>query len=412
MKQQKENKEFFAALDVGSDKVLCLVARPGDEPEMLRVIGIGNTPSSGIRNGCVVDVTAAVGSIRQAVREAGFTAGVEITGVWAAIGGHTLKSANCTGQTVLRGREVTREDVEQAELNARQSALRDMKGESLLKLIPQGYRCGDLVTDKPVGLVGQKLEADVHALYGSRTNANNLKHAIQRVGLELINYEPHPWAAAQAVLSEPEKTCGTALIDIGAETTSLIVFREGRILFTDVRPWGAEHFTRDLAIVLGISLEDAEALKLRSGECRLSQVLPGEIVQIEVHGRTTRPYARDLLVKTLSSRVRQFFGIYRKMLADAGVLDQVELVVLTGGGAMLRGIGEEAEAILDKHVRIGIPDRVEGESPLLQRSDAAVAAGLAVCALKESLSGPERAFGMRRSMSFLGGLKTFFLGDY
>ena len=232
MKQQKENKEFFAALDVGSDKVLCLVARPGDEPEMLRVIGIGNTPSSGIRNGCVVDVTAAVGSIRQAVREAGFTAGVEITGVWAAIGGHTLKSANCTGQTVLRGREVTREDVEQAELNARQSALRDMKGESLLKLIPQGYRCGDLVTDKPVGLVGQKLEADVHALYGSRTNANNLKHAIQRVGLELINYEPHPWAAAQAVLSETEKTCGTALIDIGAETTSLIVFREGRILFT------------------------------------------------------------------------------------------------------------------------------------------------------------------------------------
>ena len=105
MKQQKENKEFFAALDVGSDKVLCLVARPGDEPEMLRVIGIGNTPSSGIRNGCVVDVTAAVGSIRQAVREAGFTAGVEITGVWAAIGGHTLKSANSTGQTELRGRE-------------------------------------------------------------------------------------------------------------------------------------------------------------------------------------------------------------------------------------------------------------------------------------------------------------------
>ena len=76
MKQQKENKEFFAALDVGSDKVLCLVARPGDEPEMLRVIGIGNTPSSGIRNGCVVDVTAAVGSIRQAVSEAGFTAGI------------------------------------------------------------------------------------------------------------------------------------------------------------------------------------------------------------------------------------------------------------------------------------------------------------------------------------------------
>ena len=279
MKSQDHGREFFAALDIGTDKVLCIVARPGAEPGSMRVIGMGNARSSGVQEGCVVDVQEAVQSIRKAVQEAQYTAEVQLSGVWAAIGGKYLQSANCVGQTVLRGQEVSREDVEQAESNARLAAMREGKGSTVIKLIPQGFRCGDVMTARPIGLVGPKLEAYVHALYGSKTNADNLKRCIQRAGVEVINYEPHPWAAAQAVLSETEKTCGAAVIDIGAQTTSIIVMAEGRVQFTDVRPWGAEIFTRDLAMVLGISLEEAEELKRNSGECRLSQVIAGEVVQ-------------------------------------------------------------------------------------------------------------------------------------
>ena len=415
MKQKNENREeFFTALDVGSSKVLCLVARPGAEPGSLRVIGMGDAPSHGIRHGCVVDVQEAVQSIRSALREAGYTANVQLTGVWAAIGGQTLRSANCVGQTVLRGREVTRDDVEQAESNARQAAQREVQAEGgeFLKMIPQGFRCGDVTIERPIGLSGQRLEAFVHALYGSRSNARNLKRCIERAGVELIDYEPHPWAAAKAVLTDTERQCGAALIDIGAQTTSLIVFREGRVRFTDVRPWGADYLTRDIAMVLGISLEQAEALKLRSGECRASMVNPGEIVELETRGELSRPYSRELLVKTLAARVRELFELYRRILADAGALGEIELVTLTGGGAMLPGLAESASAILGRRVRIGCPRLIEGETPLLSRPDAVVAAGLARCALERSVSGAERAYGARRARTFGDRLKTFLIGDY
>lgn len=98
-----------------------------------------------------------------------------------------------------------------------------------------------------------------------------------------------PGQRLRPVLSETEKTCGAAVIDIGAQTTSIIVMAEGRVQFTDVRPWGAEIFTRDLAMVLGISLEEAEELKRNSGECRLSQVIAGEVVQFESHGALSTP---------------------------------------------------------------------------------------------------------------------------
>lgn len=412
MKSQDHGREFFAALDIGTDKVLCIVARPGAEPGSMRVIGMGNARSSGVQEGCVVDVQEAVQSIRKAVQEAQYTAEVQLSGVWAAIGGKYLQSANCVGQTVLRGQEVSREDVEQAESNARLAAMREGKGSTVIKLIPQGFRCGDVMTARPIGLVGPKLEAYVHALYGSKTNADNLKRCIQRAGVEVINYEPHPWAAAQAVLSETEKTCGAAVIDIGAQTTSIIVMAEGRVQFTDVRPWGTEIFTRDLAMVLGISLEEAEELKRNSGECRLSQVIAGEVVQFESHGALSRLYSRDLLVKTLAARAQEYFHLYRQLLIDARAFDHVELVVLTGGGAMLPGIADAAAAEMGKRVRIGLPRRAEGESALLQRPDSVVAAGLVQCAIDASALGVENAWGVRRRQGFRERLKTFFIGDY
>ena len=393
MKSQDHGREFFAALDIGTDKVLCIVARPGAEPGSMRVIGMGNARSSGVQEGCVVDVQEAVQSIRKAVQEAQYTAEVQLSGVWAAIGGKYLQSANCVGQTVLRGQEVSREDVEQAESNARLAAMREGKGSTVIKLIPQGFRCGDVMTARPIGLVGPK-------------------RCIQRAGVEVINYEPHPWAAAQAVLSETEKTCGAAVIDIGAQTTSIIVMAEGRVQFTDVRPWGAEIFTRDLAMVLGISLEEAEELKRNSGECRLSQVIAGEVVQFESHGALSRLYSRDLLVKTLAARAQEYFHLYRQLLIDARAFDHVELVVLTGGGAMLPGIADAAAAEMGKRVRIGLPRRAEGESALLQRPDSVVAAGLVQCAIDAGALGVENAWGVRRRQGFRERLKTFFIGDY
>lgn len=415
-KSSKTSKQegFYAALDAGSSKVLCVVATPGAEPGSYRVIGFGNTPSEGIRNGTVIDVAAAVSAIRNAVLEAQYTANLPgISRIWTAIGGQTLKSSNCTGVTVLRGREVTQDDVEQAELNARQHAFREGGGRDLLKLIPQGFACGDVVTPRsPVGLIGQKLEVHMHAVYGSTSNAENLKRCMQRAGLELINYEPHPWACAQGVLSETEKTCGAAVIDLGAETTSLIVIEEGAVRLTDVRPWGAELLTRDLAIVLGLDLDEAEELKLSAGSCDLSKVVKGELVEVHAPGRRPRPVKRELLVKTLRSRMLELFRLYRELLAKSGELDRVKIVVLSGGGAQLRGAAELAEQVFERKVRIGRPRGIEGETPLLQRPDAAVALGLIRCADEARTLGLDAAYAVKPVPSFFGRLKTIFVGDY
>ena len=416
MSSRSNRKEkVFVALDVGSSKVLCVIASTSEEPRRYRILGIGNTPSAGVRFGTVSDVEDAVNAIRESVREAEFTANVgTVSRVWAAIGGQTLKSRNCTGVSVLKGREVTAEDVSLAEANVRRHALRESQGRDLLKLIPQGFACGDVAAvPRPIGLIGQKLEARMHAVYGSSSNAENLKRCIQRVGLELLNYEPHPWAAAKAVLSDTEAICGAAVIDIGAQTSSLIVISEGIVQLTDVRPFGAEIMTRDLAVVLGLSLEEAELLKLNSGTCSLEAIVPGETVDVSSRmGRTKRvSCSRELLAKTLKSRAQELFSIYRKILVDSGLFARVQIVVLTGGGALLKGIAAEAESVLRKRVRLGLPRNIEGEAPLLQRPDAAVALGLIRCA-DEASEADSGAQGVRRMPTLYERLKTLLIGDY
>ena len=168
MSSRSNRKEkVFVALDVGASKVLCVIASTTREPYRYRILGIGNTPSAGVRQGTVNDVEDAVTAIRESVREAEFTANVgSVPRVWAAIGGQTLKSRNCTGVAVLRGREVTAEDVSLAEANVRRHALRESQGRDLLKLIPQGFACGDVAAvPRPIGLIGQQLDARLHADY-------------------------------------------------------------------------------------------------------------------------------------------------------------------------------------------------------------------------------------------------------
>lgn len=423
----KNNRQHLVALDVGTSKVLCVVAlTQGEEKEKkekaLRIVGMGCTSSAGIREGTVVDVEEAVTAIRRAVGEAQYTAGAgTITRVWAAIGGQTLTSCNCTGVAVLKGREVTQEDVRIASDNARVHARHEGHGREPIKLIPQGYACGDVAAVmNPIGLMGQKLEARMHAVYGSPTNAENLKRCIQRAGLELVNYEPHPWAAAKGVLTPSEAICGAAVIDLGAQTTSILVMRENIVLYTHVLPWGADLLTRDLSVVLGLPLKESEQLKVHHGSCDLSAVVPGEILDVTLpageqngasaHSIGSVACSRSLLVRTLNARVRESFSLHKKLLMDSGLFDdRVQIVVLTGGGAKLPGIVEAAEAVFRKKVRIGRPIGIEGNSSVLKNPEAAVAAGLIRCADEARTQGADA---LQSEPTFFERIKTIFIGDY
>ena len=413
----QDTDEVVVALDVGSQKVLCVVAKPGEAPGTCQVLGFGHVASDGIVEGTVVSIEAAVRSVRHAVSEAFYTSGVPISQVWAAIGGKSMTSASCEGTAVVRGNEVHDAEVTIARQNARDhaEATAQVNGRDLIKLIPQGFEIGDAVVlepNTPEGLAGSRLVCRVHAVYGSALNAENLKRCLARSELELVGYEPHPWAAAKAVLTPSEMICGTAVIDIGAQTTSIAVFSGKMLRHTEVCKWGSERLTMDLSQVLGISLEEAEELKVRVGRCSLKEVIPGEMVQAK---DPSVSYSRELVAKTLAARVCEFFRLYEEHLRTAGVWDEVGAIVLTGGGAHLQDIDVLARETTGKNVRIGYPRWIEGDAPMLCRPEASVAMGLVRCAFEGADAEEEKRrthVRRRRLPQFMNRVITFFVGDY
>lgn len=410
----EEQNDVLVGIDIGTHKVLCVIARPSEnKPGMYRILGYGYANSRGVRKGIVTDLEEVVQSIHRAVDLARDSAGgVPVERAWASIGGQTLTSENCSGTAVVRGNEVKQSDVDTAESNAREHSRR--QGRQLIKMIPQGYSCGDTFTStSPVGLTGDKVTAVYHAVYGSISNAENMKRCLVRSGIELAGYEPHPWAAAKAVLDETERYCGTVVFDMGEQTTSVALFYENMLTYTDVRPYGAEFFTRDVATVFGITLEQAEELKADYGHCFPEKTLPSETVQPHVpDGQVAPAFPRRLLAQTLRERAEEFFGLYKELLVKKGVIDKVHSVVLTGGGANLRGADEICRRIFGVPVRIGLPRVIDGDSPLSVRSDAAVAIGLIMSAGEELAKGESRGHRTKRLPGFLSKLKATFCGDY
>lgn len=404
--------DILVGLDVGTTKVLCVVARPADEIGLYRIEGYGLVRSEGISHGIVTDIEGVVKSIREAIKEAQYTAQVQFTEVCAAIGGSTLTSEDCIGTAVVRGREVTPHDVEIAEANARENCVR--KDRQLIKMIAQGYRAGDAVTPTPpIGFSADRIDALYHAVFGSLSNAENMRRCLQRSSLELLNYEPHPWAASMAVLSETEKYCGTVVFDLGAQTTSIALFHENKICFTDVRPYGSEFFTRDIAIIFGLTMDQAEDMKVSSGHCDLSRVQRGDTVQPrEVDGKLPRLYSKELLVKTLRGRAFEIFSLYKKDLEEADMLPYVQSVVLTGGGANLSGIDLVANEVFGVPVRIGYPKYVQGQPGIFTRPEASVAMGLISSAGEQLSRGEEHGHRPKGFSNRFGWLKTLFTGNY
>ena len=406
-----EENDYFVGLDVGSHQVLCVVARPGDIEGRFKVIGYGMVKSHGIRNGVVTNLEAVVTDIREVVREACQTSGLHtIDRVWAAIGGSQLTSENCVGTAVVRGNEVTMADIKTAQQHACDNSLR--QGKKLIKLSYQGYRSGDeekIHTEMPLGLTGDRVEALYHAVYGSVSSAENMKRCLQRSGLDLESYVPHPWAAAMAVTTPTDRYAGVAVFDIGAETTSIAVYHENVLLFTDVRPYGAEYFTRDVSCVFDIDLDRAEELKTTVGCCDPESFPEGDTVQPRGEGRFT--YSRKLLARTLEARAEEFADMYRRLLSEAGLIDKIGVVILTGGGANLKGFDRVVSRQFKRPVRVKGPLYAQGGLNLMKTPQASVALGLIIAAAPQG-DAENGGYRTRALPNVFSHLKTIFIGDY
>ena len=377
------SEPIVAALDIGTAYTTAIVAAVhGDLPRTptLRVLGVGSTRTMGLRRGVVSDIEEATHSIRKAVEEASRVAGVSPESLYVGIAGEHVRAMCSTGVVAISGHEIMRTDVDRVNAVARAMAI--PQDRELLHAIPQEYRVDktDGIRD-PVGMIGTRLETEMYLVTIGSSPAMNLRKSIERAGYKTRELVLEPLASALAVLTEEEKELGVILIELGAGTTDLAVFHEGKIRHLGTIPYGGNAVTSDLVQGLGITNSDAEQLKEAYGCAYEPMVDPEQVIAMPAsasHGE--RHISRELMTHIIHQRMDEIFDKVQREVQTAGFAGRLNAgIVLTGGGAALEGVSELAADVFGLGVRVGVPgDNVGGLVEQIAAPRFATAVGLAL----------------------------------
>jgi cell division protein FtsA len=357
-------EKYIVGLDIGSTKVCTLIAAARENG--LEPIGLGIAESKGIKKGAVVNLEATVEAIKKSVSEAEAMAQCEVETVYVGLAGPHIKSFNSRGVTSIptRTREIDSEDVRRVIETARAVALSPDR--EIIHILPQEFMVDDQYgIGDPLGMVGTRLEVNVHIVTSSTTAAQNIITAVNRSGHLVADTVLEPIAVGEAILSEDEKELGSVLVDIGGGKTNVAIYHHGAVRHTVVVPLGGELFTNDIAVGLRTTIPEAERLKREQG-CSVSSMAQSDAVFefVGMGQRQPRAIAQTVLTDIIQPRAEEIVHLVRNEIRNSGYERQAGAgVVLTGGGSMLRGFVELAEDILDLPVRIGTSTGFT-ESPL------------------------------------------------
>jgi len=354
---------IVAALDVGTTKVCCLIGRVGDAGAV-RVIGVGHQASLGVRAGVIVDIEAAAGAIASAVHAAEEMSGETVNDVVVNLSGGQLGSRMVSVEVDVLDQEVSETDLQRALAQSR-AHMRLGDGE-LLHAVPLGYTLdgSDGIRD-PRGMFGERLGVRLHLVTASPIPVRNLTTCLARTHLDAEAVVASPYAAGLACLVDDELDLGVTVIDMGGGTTTVAVFLDNHLVFTDSIPVGGGHVTSDIARGLNTPLAHAERMKSLYGSAISSSVDEHELIDVpqvgEDAGAEINQVPRSLLVGIIQPRLEETFELVRSRLEQSGYAKSAgRRVVLTGGGSQLPGVRELGQLLLDKQVRLGRPVRVDG----------------------------------------------------
>jgi cell division protein FtsA len=329
----------------------------------LRVVGIGNAPSEGLRRGVVVDLEKTVASIVRAVGEAERMAGERVSAVTAGIAGDHIRSINSRGVIAVsrKDNEIGHADVERVVEAAKAIAIPTDR--EIIHVIPQEFIVDDQDGIKdPIGMSGVRLEAEVHIITGAVTSAKNICKSITRAGLKVHDLVLEPLASSHAVLGPDERDLGVVLLDMGGGTTDVAVFYEGSIRHTAIVPLGGASVTNDIAIGMRTPIDQAEKIKIEHGCALASMVGPLEkLVVAGVGGRGDKEIPRTQLASMIEPRMEEIFMLANREVKKNHFAELLGAgVVLTGGTSLLPGAVELAEQIFEMPVRRGLPSGLSG----------------------------------------------------
>ncbi len=374
----EERNGSIAGLDLGTTKI-CVVIAERVAAGRLRVIGIAQQPSEGLRRGVIVDAEKTVKAIGEAIRQAELMAGVEVGSVYAGIAGEHIASLNSSGMVAVGDSGGRIGVLDREKVLEVASAVKVPVDREVLHVLPQEFLVdGKRGIPDPVGMYGVRLEANVHVVTGAVTAVQNITRSILRAGVDVRDIVLEPLASNYAVLDADERQMGVCMIDIGGGTSDVVVFAKGGLRHSGTIGLGGQNVTNDVGIGLRTSWAEAERIKCAHGAALVDIVDAQE--QIEVAGvgeRAATPVSRRDLADIIEARMEEIFMLARRQIFAAmpnAVLGAG--IVITGGGAQVEGAVELAERVFAAPARLGSPVGLEGMAESIGNPPYATALGL------------------------------------
>ena len=376
---------YVTALDIGSGKVCCMIAKVSDDN--IHIVGMGCAQAQGIKNGVIVNLNLASSSIQDAIIEAETRAKKRVESVVVNISSPQLKSVYVSAEiTIPDTRVILPSDVRKVIDTALSKV--DLKETEIIHQIPVSYTLDGQsdIEDEPTGLSGKTLGVTLHLITVPLAQIRNLSMALEHCHVWMAGKVATPYASALSVLSQTEKNNGTTLIDIGSGITSIAIFSNGFIRYAAILPLGGNLITKDIAYILKTPLKDAERAKTLNGCALVSSSDEKATVTLPLIGEedesASTTISRKTLISIMLARIEQIFDFIKTYLLTQEKEDfATRRIVLCGGFSLTAGIREKAASHLDAQVRCGKPIYVKGLSEMLPMTTMSTAIGLLLYAV-------------------------------
>jgi cell division protein FtsA len=407
----KDDNKLIVALDVGTSKIVVIVSEL--QPDgILKIIGIGQHISKGLKKGVVVNIESTMQAIQRAVEEAELMSDCKIKDVYTGIAGSHIQSVNSHGMVKVKDLEVSKMDIDRVIETAQAISL--PPDQQVLHVLIQEYVLDDQHDIKePLGMSGMRLEVKVHIVSGAIAAAQNIIKCIKRCGLDVVELVLQPLASSEAVLTKDERELGVCLIDVGGGTTDIVVIKDGSIQHTAVLPIAGDQITNDIAVAFRTPIQSAEDIKINYGTAIASMASANEIIEIPlVDGLEPKKITTQALSQVIEPRITELFELISNELhrsRTGGII--ASGIVITGGSSMLNGIVKLGERIFDMPVRMGVPRDIDGLLQVIENPRYATGVGLLKMA-KEEMDSNDNWSGSNSVSQLLYKMKKWFQRNF
>lgn len=408
-----KGKKYIGALDIGTSKVIALIGEVQDD-DTIHIVGLGQTPSRGLKAGMVNNIETTAQAIKSAMNEAQLMADVSISSVTTGIAGNHIRSFNSQGVVKIKDGEVKASDIDRAVDTAK--AVNIPPDHDILHTVVQEFIIDNQPGVKePIGMSGVRLDTRIHIITGAVTAMQNIQKCVNRCGLDINKMVLQPLASGQAVLTEDEKELGVCMVDIGGGTTDIAVYTNGAIRHTAVIPVAGDLITKDLAQALRTPHDAAEYIKINHGVALATMDGLDDMIEVpSVGDRSPRQISRRTLASVIRPRVEEILELVLNELRRAGFREDMlnSGLVLTGGASLLPGMIDVAEDVSNLQARIGVPPEMGGVSEVVRNPRFATVIGLLMEAKQSELKTTGMANGTEAKPSFFKQVQEWFKNNF